>query len=205
MWVKLTELSWMWAEGRESSDLQPRPSLSGSESLHRAILWSGLVTLAFVHRALWDPWVKVPRVCHFRNTVKALKLNVLGSAIGNRKCLPEPQSQCLSSRLLSGCSRIWNWYWETKKRILPDPYTEKIIWTWKEKMLLVDQRVSTRCVQDTVPNWGTMCISQRGSLTIVAWDGGPGTPDFSWALIPIPTVLPQLIAASVFLTCKMWG
>lgn len=36
--MKLTELSWMWAEGRESSDLQPRPSPSGSESLRSAAL-----------------------------------------------------------------------------------------------------------------------------------------------------------------------
>lgn len=34
MGVKLTELSWMWAEGRESSALQLRPGPSGFDSLH---------------------------------------------------------------------------------------------------------------------------------------------------------------------------
>lgn len=59
MWVKLTELSWMWVEGRESSDLQLRPRLSGAERLHKVMLWFGIATLSFVHRALWDLWVKV--------------------------------------------------------------------------------------------------------------------------------------------------
>lgn len=124
MWVKLTELSWMWAEGRESSDLQPRPSLSGSDSLHRAVLWFGIATLSFVHRALWDLWAKVPLLCHFKNTAKALKLNVLGSAIGNRICpLPETWSPYLSLDLLAAGSGTDTE--RQKKEIFPNLHVER--------------------------------------------------------------------------------
>lgn len=131
----------MWAEGRESSDLQLRPSLSGSGSRHRATLWFGIATLSFVHRALWDLWVKVPLLCHFKNTVKALQMNVLGSATGNRSCpLPARQSQCFSLDRLSG------WQQDLELTLKEEHFSRsphrRSMWTWKEKALLMGQRVS---------------------------------------------------------------
>ena len=136
----------MWAEGRESSDLQLKPSLTGPDSLHRAIPWSGVATLSLVHRALWHLWVKVSLLCHFKNTVEALKWSVLDSAIGDRSCPHlKPQSflwiSCLDD------SRIWNWYWKMKTKFFPDLHTESLCgprrkrccWCTKGSALIVFQ------------------------------------------------------------------
>lgn len=81
MGVKLTELSWMWAEGRESSALQLRPGPSGFDSLHREPYWSGIASLPCVLRVHWGLWVKVTLLWDCEGTKTEY---LLGSSVAGR-------------------------------------------------------------------------------------------------------------------------
>lgn len=82
------------------------------------------------HAVTWDcntlllPWSTLrslgesPPSVSFKNPVKALKLTVLGGAIGNRSRPPlKPQSFLWVSRLED--SSIWSWYWKMEKSLFP--------------------------------------------------------------------------------------